>query len=205
MPLNVLTSREPGVPLTDAALVVAARSGEQWALEALFKRHRRLVVGLSHRILAGREEADDLAQDVFVVAFRRLASLENPQAFAAWLALIVVRRASKLLRRRQLLILLGLRSNIALDPDTLISRSAPADVVHELRAVCSILAELPAEEGMALVLRRLEGMELAEIARHMHLSLATVKRRLTAAETHLDRALGRSRRKAGRADPIGAC
>jgi RNA polymerase sigma-70 factor (ECF subfamily) len=73
----------------------------------------------------------------------------------------------------------------------MISPEAPVDVAVELRHVYSLVEKLPAEERVALVLRRVEGMELLEIADEMKLSLATVKRRLAAAEARLERASAR--------------
>jgi RNA polymerase sigma-70 factor, ECF subfamily len=183
-----------GAGPTDAALVLAARAGELWAQEALFQRYARLVLALAQRILAGRDDADDLAQDAFVHAFTRLDTLQNPQAFHAWLRSIVVRTASKRLRRQRLLTRLGIRRSEPIEPDTVISAEAPPDVAAELRSVYSLVERLPAEERVALVLRRVEGMELLEIAEEMKLSLATVKRRLAAAEGRLERA--RTRRGA---------
>jgi RNA polymerase sigma-70 factor (ECF subfamily) len=173
---------------TDAALVVAARAGEAWAQEALYQRYARMVIGLSQRILAGRDDADDLAQDAFVFAFTRLDTLQNPQAFQAWLRSIVARTASKRLRRQRLLVRLGIRRNEPIDADTVVSPEAPADVASEVRSVYGLLDRLPAEERVALVLRRVEGLDLAEIAEQMKLSLATVKRRIAAAEGRLERA-----------------
>ena len=184
-------STRSGLGPTDAALVVAARAGEAWAQEALFVRHGKMVVGLAHRVLAGREDADDLTQDVFVHALSRLDSLENPQAFAAWIGSITVRMASKRLRRHRLMVRLGLRRNEPIDLDGLISKLAPTDVRSELRLVYGMLEKLPAEERIALLLRRVEGLELTEIAEQMNLSLATVKRRLAAAEARLERARSR--------------
>jgi RNA polymerase sigma-70 factor (ECF subfamily) len=169
-------------------LVLAARAREAWAQEELFARHGRMVLGLSQRILAGRDEAEDLTQDVFVHAFTRLDTLQNPQAFAAWIASMTVRMASKRLRRRRLMVRLGLRRNEPIDPDTVVSPSAPADVASELKVVYGMLNRLSTEERVALVLRRVEGLELTEIASRMGLSLATVKRRLSAAEERLERA-----------------
>jgi len=174
-----------GAGPSDAALVVAARAGESWAQQALFARHGRMVLGLSQRVLAGREDADDLAQDVFLYAFTHLETLQNPQAFASWIATIVVRTASKRLRTRRLLVRLGLRRNEPVDVETLVSATAPADVAAELRRLYARLGDFPAEERMALVLRKVEGLELTEIAEHMGLSLATVKRRIASAERRL--------------------
>jgi RNA polymerase sigma-70 factor (ECF subfamily) len=155
----------------------------------------RLVLGLSQRLMGGREDADDVAQDAFVEALQRLDMLQNPQAFSSWLCSIVVRRAGKHLQRFRLLSRLGIRTRAQIDPNTLIASNAPADVVHELRGVYSVLASLPAQEQVALVLRRVEGMELLEIAQHMQLSVATVKRRLSAAEARLERSLAEAASK----------
>jgi RNA polymerase sigma-70 factor (ECF subfamily) len=180
-----LPTTRSGAGPNDAALVVAARADERWAQQALFARHGRMVLGLSQRVLAGREEADDLAQDAFLYALTHLETLQNPQAFASWIATIVVRTASKRLRSRRLLVRLGLRRNEPLDVETLVSPTAPADVAAEIRHLYGRLTDFPAEERVALVLRRVEGLELTEIATHMGLSLATVKRRIASAERRL--------------------
>src|SRR5436190_20397911 len=92
---------------SDAALVVAARAGEKWAQEALFRRHARMVNGLAYRLLGRDQELDDLVQESFLAALRSLDRLAQPQAFAAWLGSIVVRSSHKLLRRRRMLTRLG--------------------------------------------------------------------------------------------------
>ncbi len=173
---------------TDAVLVQAARAGEEWAKEALFRRYVRLAFGLAYRLLPYDADIDDLVQDSFLYAFERLNGLTNPQAFQAWLSSIVVRTAGKRLRRRKLQVRLGLRSNQPIDVDEVVARTAPPDVAAELHAVYDLLEKLPIEERIALVLRRVERLEIPEIAEHMGLSVSTVKRRLNAAEERLERA-----------------
>ena len=73
----------------------------------------------------------------------------------------------------------------------MVAPGTPPDVAAELRALYSILEQLPAEARVALVLRRVEGLTLPEIAEQMHLSLATVKRRIQAAEALLEQRLKR--------------
>ena len=179
---------KPGTAPTDAALVVAARAGERYAQEALFQRYVRMALGLALRILARDAEVDDLVQDSFLYAFERLSTLENPQAFAAWLSSIVVRTASKRLRRRKLLMRLGIRNDNPIDPDQVVSRTAPPDLGAELCRVYDLLDRLPADERVALVLRRVEGLEIPQIAEQMGMSMSTVKRRLNSAEARLERA-----------------
>jgi RNA polymerase sigma-70 factor (ECF subfamily) len=177
-----------GTGPTDAALVLAARAGEEWAREALFRRYARLALGLAYRILPSDGDVDDLVQDSFLYAFQQLDRLSNPQAFQAWFSSIVVRTAGKRLRRRRLQFRLGLRSSTPIDVDEVVSRTAPPDIAAELRAVYGLLEKLPAEERVALVLRRVERLEIPEIAEQMGLSLSTVKRRLSRAEERLSRA-----------------
>jgi RNA polymerase sigma-70 factor (ECF subfamily) len=176
-----------GAGPTDAALVVAARAGEAWAQEALFQRHARLAFGLAHRFLPRELDVDDLVQDSFLYAFQHLNGLENPQAFAAWLGSIVVRTASKRLRRQRLLMRLGLGSFSPIDVERVVARSAPPDVVAELRALYAVIDRFPAGERIALSLRRVEGFEIPQIAVYMNVSESTVKRKLRAAEARLVR------------------
>jgi len=180
-----------GAGPSDAALVLAARAGEEWAREALFRRYVRLVLGLAYRILPRDADLDDLVQDSFFTAFQRLDRLSNPQAFQAWLSSIVVRTAGKRLRRRRLQVRLGLLRSEPLDVEQVVSRTAPPDIATELRAVYGLLDQLSVEERIALVLRRVERLEIPEIAEQMKLSTSTVKRRLNAAEARLERALER--------------
>lgn len=165
--------------------MVAARAGESWAQEALFRRYARMVNGLAFRVLGRDADVDDLVQDSFLEAFKNLDRLENPQVFGSWLGSIVVRTASKRLRRRSLLTRLGLRRSQPIEADEIISPTAPPDVRPELRAIYSCLDGMHHESRLALVLHRVEGMSLPEAAEALGVSLSTVKRRLAAAEKKL--------------------
>jgi RNA polymerase sigma-70 factor, ECF subfamily len=176
----------PGLGPTDTALVVAARAGEAWAQEALFRRYSRMVNGLAFRVLGRDADVDDLVQDSFLEALRNLDRLENPQAFASWLGSIVVRTAGKRLRRRALLNRLGLRRNTPIDADTVVSRDASPETRVELTRLYACLDGMHPESRLALVLHRVEGLSLPEAAEMMGLSLSTVKRRIQAAEQVLE-------------------
>jgi len=189
MPAKKVAPPEAAGP-SDAALVLAARAGEEWACEALFRRYVPMANGLAYRTMGRDEDVEDLVQDSFVQALDGLDRLQDPQAFASWLASIVVRTAARVLRRRQLRRRLGLQRNEAPpDVEKLVSPSAPPDIATELRAIYALIDQLPVEQRMALVLRRVEELELEEIARAMGLSLATIKRRLGDAEAALHRAM----------------
>jgi RNA polymerase sigma-70 factor (ECF subfamily) len=181
---------QSGAGPSDAALVVSAAAGESWAQEAIYRRYARMVNGLSFRLMPNTADAKDLAQDAFVEAFRSLPRLQNHQAFASFLRSIVIRIAHKRVRRQRLMSRLGLRRSEPVDLDTVVSRTAPPDARAELRAVYGVLLELSPEDRVAIVLRRVEGLAIGEIAEQMGRSIATVKRRLASAEAHLSRRLG---------------
>ena len=170
---------------SDAALVVSARAGEKWAQEALFRRHARMVNGLAFRLLGRNEDVDDLVQESFFSAFRSLDRLVNPQAFGSWLGSIVVRTAHKVLRRQRLMTRFGLRRNQPIDLDAVIAPSVPPPIAAELAQVYRSLERLAPEARIALVLHRIDGLPLPEVATQMGLSLSTVKRRIKSADALL--------------------
>lgn len=175
-----------GAGPSDAALVVAARAGEAWAQEALFRRHGPRINGLAFRVMGRDEDVDDLVQDAFIAAFTGLSRLDDPAAFGGWLSSILVRQAHKKIRTRRLLVRLGLRSaSPPIDVDDLATRSAPAEVQAELRSLYRFIDAMSADLRVPLILHRVEGMTLDEIATALAISPATVKRRIAAADLEL--------------------
>lgn len=178
--------RPPSAGPTDAALVIAARAGEAWACEVLYRRHASVAFGLACRLLGTPVDVDDLLQDAFITAFSELDRLEDEGAFRAWVCGIIVRKTSKLLRRHALLARLGLRRAAPPpDLDLLLARSTPPDVALELRELYARLERFPDDVRTTLLLRRVDGRSLEEIADLTGTSLATVKRRLQKGNTML--------------------
>jgi RNA polymerase sigma factor (sigma-70 family) len=79
----------------DAALVVAARSGDRRALDDLVAVHLPLVYTLVRRALGAHPDVDDLVQEIMLRAMRQLPLLRDPERFRAWLATIAMRRVSR--------------------------------------------------------------------------------------------------------------
>ena len=176
---------------SDEALVLLAREGDRFAQETLFRRHIRRAAGLAQRLLASSPaDVDDLLQDAFILAFGKLDSLKEPRAFGGWLSAIVVRTASKRLRRQRLRERLGLVRRTEIDMDDFSLPQLSGETLLELKHDYNCLQRFPAEEQVALLLRRVEGMELTEIAERTGTSPSTVKRRLRRAEARLSRIRG---------------
>ena len=156
-----------------------------WAKEALFRRHARMANGLAFRLMGREQDVDDLVQEGFAQALGGLDRLESPQAFQSWLCGIIARTAYKTLRRRRLLARIGIHTADPIELDAIVSKNAPPDVVRELREIYGRIERLPPKLRIPLLLRRVEGMQHAEIAKATDASLATVKRRIAEAETIL--------------------
>src|SRR5262245_25915943 len=88
------------VPESGAELVEAVRRGDRDAFERLYRRFSPVVHGvLLARVPAG--EVDDLVQDVFLTAYRKLDGLRDGAAFGGWIAMIARNRATDFHRSRQ--------------------------------------------------------------------------------------------------------
>src|SRR5919206_4912562 len=89
---------KPGAEPPDEVLVVAAILGDLDAFDLLATRYRAAVVRTAQAIV-GREDAEDVAQDALLLAFKALPSIEDPAKFAAWLWAITRHRALRFLRQ----------------------------------------------------------------------------------------------------------
>jgi RNA polymerase sigma-70 factor (ECF subfamily) len=168
--------------VTVAPAAVAEGSDEQLSFSALYDRYARYVAGLAGRILGRNDEAQDVVQDVFLIAHRRMAALRNPGAAKAWLAKVTVRQASRRLRWRRLRLFVHPAHTVDAD---LVAREGDPSVRPVLALLYATLDRLPARERVAWTLRHLLEEPLDVVAENCGCSLATAKRRIAAAETVL--------------------
>ena len=159
-----VTKFAPGHASDDAVLVRSARGGDEGAFRRLYERYARVVHGL---LLARvrRDDVDDLVQDVFVTAWRRLDSLRDPAAFGGWLSMIARNRATDYHRRSA--------ETVAL-PDDLQAADTTAARAEAL-AVLNVIRSLPEAYRETLVLRLVEGLTGPEIAARTGLTAASVR------------------------------
>ncbi|MEQ1633242.1 MAG: RNA polymerase sigma factor [Planctomycetota bacterium] len=166
---NVAES-EPGSPGT-AELVQQAQAGDRAAFALLYREFARTVHGI---VLAtcGKDDADDLTQDVFVQAFQRLADVREPRAFAGWLCATARRAAIDRLRSHR-------RRPEPMPQDEPVGRErAPADAFAARAAADRALAciqRLPETYRETLTLRLVEGLTGPEIAARTGLTHGSVR------------------------------
>lgn len=150
---------------------------------ALFKRFAPYVARIGLRLLGRESDVDDLIQEVFFAAFRQKDQLRDLGAAKNWLATIAVRTARRQLRRRRLRQFVGLDAG---GPAFELRDQGPSP---EKRALLSRIYELldamPVDQRLAWTLRYVEGEKLEQVAEKCGCSLATAKRRISAAHTLL--------------------
>ena len=158
----------------DSVLVAEARRGSREAADELFSRHWRAAWRTARAITNDAAAAEDVTQDAFERAFRALDRFDGRRPFGAWLHRIVVNRALNLVRdERRTVPLEAIAEPAAADPDGL---------DHEL---LRIVATLPAERRVVVILRYGLGHPVAEIAELVGVPVGTVQSRLARALAEL--------------------
>ena len=158
-------------------------SDQQDLLERLFSDYQRPLVNYLYRMVGDSGQAEELAQDVFVRAFRALPRLADEANHRAWLYRIATNLAYDTLRRRRLVQWFALRDS---DPDE--RAGGIADKLGEQQAVQRALMQLPETYRSALVLFSVQGYSVREISESLGISEGAVKTRLSRARERFRKA-----------------
>lgn len=173
----------------------AAAGGSRDAFDELVRRHQSAVITLARVLTSGKGDAEDLAQDVFVRAWRSIGSFRGDSTFRTWLhrvAINVIRtsqsRQGRLLRvftsrGRDDQPLDGARRGAWPDPA---SGEEPVDATLARRQVIDrALAALPEDLRIVVTLRDLQGLDYKEIAAALDVPIGTVESRIFRARQKL--------------------
>ena len=175
---------------TDGELVRGARKGEERSFGLLVERYQRAAYAVAYSVTGRREDAEDAAQESFLVALERLDECRNPERFAGWLMTIVRNRSRNLVRREVLRetdpVPIGASSR---------TRTPEEEVEHfELQDVLkAALDALPEVQRQVVLLHDLEGWKHREIAEQIGIPSGTVRSHLHFARRALREVLGPGR------------
>jgi RNA polymerase sigma-70 factor, ECF subfamily len=179
---------------SEATTVARAQDGDTDAFEQLVRSYEADLFRLGVRMLADRGEAQDAVQDTFVLAWRRLPSLLDPQAFRAWIYQLMTRRCLNILRvriRRRTAVTSG--SDFELEaqagrPVAAGSRTDPAaaaqtNAMHD--GLTAALASLPPDQRACWVLHEMHELTYPAIAYAIGVPVSTVRGRIARARLQL--------------------
>jgi RNA polymerase sigma-70 factor (ECF subfamily) len=179
---------------SDLSLVQRAQRGESGAFDALVRRYQHKVVKLVMRYVRNPTEAEDIAQDAFIKAYRALSRFRGDSAFYTWLYRIAINTAKNSLAARA-------RNPVQLDSngsgdedrpsleERMIDTATPEALAltEEIRAtVSAAIDRLPEDLRTAIMLRELEGLSYEEIAKTMDCPVGTVRSRIFRAREAVD-------------------
>lgn len=192
--------------LRERKLLRRVRRGDAKAFETLVRTHQQRVFNIVYRMLGNREEAEDVAQDVFVTVYRNVASFRGDSKFSTWLYRVAVNHCKnrlKYLRRRgrhrgrpldEIAERQIAQGDGATEPRYHASIPRPDELAsgYQLeRIVQAEIAHLDEDHRVLVVLRDIQGMSYQEIVDVTGLNLGTIKSRLHRARLALKEALGR--------------
>ncbi len=180
----------------DQALVERVQQGDKTAFDLLVRKYQQKVLNVIMRYVRDPDEAQDVAQEAFIKAYRALPRFRGDSAFYTWLYRIAINTAKNMLVSR------GRRppgSDVEvevaeqLDSGTrLKDQSTPESYIHEeevMRTIKKAMDELPEDLRTAIMLRELEGMSYEEIAEAMSCPIGTVRSRIFRAREAIDKKL----------------
>jgi RNA polymerase sigma-70 factor (ECF subfamily) len=182
----------------EPALVERCRQGDTHAFARLVSLHEGMVLNLATRLLGDREEAKDIAQDVFLQVYRTLPRFEGRSTVRTWIYRIVVNQCcnrQRWWRRRRRAAACPLDEITAAD-EAKMSAVSPAEGPFErldrrerARRMDTALRALSFDHRAVLLLREVEGLSCEEIATTLGLPIGTIKSRLARGRDSLRRAL----------------
>lgn len=179
----MIANGQPG-ETSDAECVQKARAGDACAFEELAMRYQPLVTAYTQHLLEGVPDAEDVAQEAFLRAFRELGSLREPDRFGAWLKSIAWRECRAWVRERQAarraaqqMIRDRLASGASSDPDAALLEDDPGDDPW-LERLAQTLDSLSEGKKAVLSLFYIQGLRHEQIAGFLDIPVGTVKRRL---------------------------
>ncbi len=181
-----MTADDNGTPkVTDYALAQKSAAGDMQAFEQIYERHNRRVYSLCLRMTGNVQEAEDLAQEVFIQLFRKIGSFRGDSAFTTWLHRLTVNQVLMHFRKR----------NVKLEQTTedgetpvqvVVGTANPNKMpVVDRIALDRAIAQLPPGYRTVFTLHDIEGHEHEEISRLLGCSVGTSKSQLHKARMKL--------------------
>lgn len=176
----------------NAELIDRCRQGDERAQFELYDRYYGAMYNTALRMLSDPMEAEDVMQDAFLEAFRKLHTFRGDSAFGAWLKRIVVNRCLNVLKRRK--VDLSMEQAGDLPAETLSVADAAQWSVEEIKRAVADLAD---GYRVILTLYLFEGFDHEEIAEVLHISSATSRSQFARAKGRLRQQLIKVKSHAG--------
>ena len=174
---------------SDATYVHRVQEGSRDAFRVLIERYEGMVFDITHQYADTREDAEDLAQDVFMKAYRRIDDLRNPDRFSSWLYGIALNRCRDYAKNVRRETYAFSRTEERNDADALPSGAPSQDeaLVAEERhqQLWAALEELSSTYATPFLLKYRDGMTYKAMSKRLDVSVSALKVRVHRARKKL--------------------
>jgi RNA polymerase sigma-70 factor (ECF subfamily) len=165
--------------MNDTELIKAVGQKDNNAFRMLVNRHQQKVVSLAFRFTRNRQDAEDIAQDVFFTVWKKARKFKGDSALSTWIHRITVNTSLNFLRKNK-------RDKSDYGDEKLAAKAAPEsenpdkslESAQNKKMLYDALEELPEKYRIPLILNKLEGLSYKEVAETLNLSLANIETRI---------------------------
>ena len=155
--------------VSDESLVIATRTGDPAAFASLISRYASAVRAVAFHIVRNHHASEDIAQETFIAAYQRLASLRVPSLFGRWVLRIARHQALRSADRQCFDLPLDLAADLP----------APAEASSDTDWLLAQLVRLPEREQRLLMLRYFNGHSMQDIAKITGSPVGTITKQMS--------------------------
>jgi len=158
-------------------ILIKASRGDTRAFEDIYNASSSFVYNVAFRIVNNREDALEVAQEVFMIIYHKLKGFRFESSFKTWVYRITANSAINFAKKSSRFKTVPYEDDLG-DGEVLNEVHAQMDQEHQSQLVENLLAELNPDQRACVVLRDIQGLSYEEIARALNININTVRSRL---------------------------
>lgn len=182
--------------MNDPGLLEGLKKGEEWAFKELVETWQNMVFNTALGIVQNFEDAEDVAQEVFVQAFQSIEGFKGESKLSTWIYRITITKAldheKKKKRKKRFAYmksLLGLEGQPVFEIPDFNHPGVKLDNKENARVLFAAINKLPTQQKIAFTLNKVEGLSYKEISEVMETTLASVESLMHRAKNNLKKSL----------------
>jgi RNA polymerase sigma-70 factor (ECF subfamily) len=182
--------------LNEGTLIEHLKQGDEAAFKQIVESSQGLVYNTALGIVQNPEDAEDVAQEVFVQLYESIHSFKGESKLSTWLYRITVSKAMDHLRKKKrkkrfayVQSLFGANEELIHDPPDFVHPGVTLDNREKAKELFKAIEKLPEKQKIAFTLNRIEGLSYQEISEIMNLTVASVESLLHRARKNLKKTL----------------
>lgn len=182
--------------MDEKTLVEQLKLGNEAAFKTIVETWQRMVFNTALGIVQNTEDAEDIAQDVFVQVYQSISSFKGESKFSTWLYRITVTKSLDLVRKKKrkkrfafVRSIFGEQNEVQVNPPDFHHPGVVLDNKEDAAVLFKAIAELPENQRVAFTLNKVEGLNYQEVSDVMKTSVSSVESLIHRAKNNLKKRL----------------